>query len=400
MRVLAVNCGSSTLKFDVLELAEDSAAPARRLAHGLIDRVGGPSVVSFEAESGTATRQARAVPDLAAAVREAVDSLRGAGLMQLVDAVGHRIVHGGARFHEPVLIDDAVLRAIEAVGALAPLHNPPALAALGAARAIVGPELPMVATFDTAFFAGLPAVAATYALPRDLAAKHGLRRYGFHGLAHRYMVERFRSLRPDISLPRLVTFQLGNGCSVTASRDGRPLDTSMGFTPLEGLVMGTRSGDLDPALPLFIAEREGLAPADVESLLNRRSGLLGMSGRSPDMRDLLHAAAAGDERAALAVEVFCYRARKYLGAYLAVLSGADGIVFGGGIGENSAEVRARICDGMAWAGIELDSGRNAAALGAETRVSSDAASVDVWVVAVDEASIIAQDVASCLAAAG
>jgi acetate kinase len=212
------------------------------------------------------------------------------------------------------------------------------------------------------------------------------------------MVQRFRRLRPEIEGPRLVTLQLGNGCSAAASVDGRPLDTSMGFTPLEGLIMGTRSGDVDPSLPLFLSEKEGLSTAEVASLLNTRSGLLGLSGRSHDMRDLLTAAAAGDQRSELAVAAFCYRVKKYLGAYLAALGGADAVIFGGGIGENSADVRRRVCDGMEWAGLELDAGLNAAASGRETKLAKDSSRVEAWTVTVDEAAVIARDAYDCLKA--
>lgn len=397
MRILTINCGSSSLKFDLFELpagTQGGGSPAR-IASGAIERVGGESVASLRVGEAPAQRRRRPLSDHAAAMEEAFRLLRQRGLLQGLDAAGHRVVHGGPELQRATLIDATALLSIRRASEQAPLHNAPALAAIEAARAALGPDLPMVASFDTSFFASLPPVARTYALPRDLNQRLGIRRYGFHGLAHRHMVARFRQLCPDVASPRLVTFQLGNGCSMTASRDGVALDTSMGFTPLEGLVMGSRSGDLDPALPLYIAEREGLSPEDVEALLNRRSGLLGLAGRS-DMRDLLAAARAGDEGARLAIDLFCYRARKYLGAYLAVLGGCDGIVFGGGIGENSAEVRRGICGGMAWAGIELDEGRNAAA-GPEALISREGSAVQVWVVAVDEAVEIARDTAACLA---
>ncbi len=322
--------------------------------------------------------------------------LDDAGLAKGIEAVGHRVVHGGARFVSPSLIDDDVIGGIEAASELAPLHNKPALAAIDAARTHFGASTPMVATFDTAFFADLPDVAATYALPRDLTQRLGIRRFGFHGLAHRYMVERFRALRPEVQRPRLVTLQLGNGCSATASLDGRPLDTSMGFTPLEGLIMGTRSGDLDPALPLLIAEKEGLSTQEVDALLNTRSGLLGISGRSRDMRDLIEASGKGDAAADLAVRAFCYRVTKYIGSYLAVLGGADAIVFGGGIGEHSIEVRRSVCRALEWAGLQLDEAANAGVGAEDHRISSAGSPMEAWIVHVDEAIVIARDVASCL----
>jgi acetate kinase len=313
-----------------------------------------------------------------------------------VDAIAHRGVHGGPRFHAAVRIDDDVVRAIEQASELAPLHNGPALEAIRAARGVFATGVPMVAAFDTSFFADLPDVAREYALPQDVRDKLQIRRYGFHGLAHRYMIERYRALRPDVARPRLVTLQLGSGCSATASLDGRPLDTSMGFTPLEGLIMGTRSGDIDPMLPLLLAEQGGMSVNEVEALLNKKSGLLGLSGRSNDMRDLQTAAAEGDAAAGLALRAFCYRIVKYIGAYMAVLAGADAIVFGGGIGERSAEVRAAVCDAFAWCGLELDAALNSSVGDDDTFISAAGARLEALVVRVDEASVIARDVLQVL----
>jgi acetate kinase len=282
--------------------------------------------------------------------------------------------------------------AIEAASELAPLHNRPALEAIKASRKVLGDTLPMVAAFDTSFYAGLPDVAREYALPRDVRERLQVRRYGFHGLAHRYMIERYRALRPAVTSPRLVTLQLGSGCSATASRDGVPLDTSMGYTPLEGLVMGTRTGDIDPMLPLLLVEHAGMSVDEVEALLNTKSGLLGLSGRSNDMRALQEAASGGDRDAELAIGVFCYHVQKYIGAYLAVLGGADAIVFGGGIGERSAEVRRRVGSAFAWSGLEVVETRNAAVGDDDAFISSDASKMEALVVHVDEATVIARDV--------
>jgi acetate kinase len=307
------------------------------------------------------------------------------------------VVHGGDRFVEPTLIDDEVIDAIEGLGELAPLHNEPSLRAIRAVRAALGPSLPMVAVFDTAFHHTLPERAWRYAIPQELAAKHHIRRYGFHGLAHRYMTERYAAITATpLSRVRLVTLQLGNGCSATAVDGGRSVDTSMGLTPLEGLMMGTRCGDVDPSLVGFLARREAADVGEVEGWLNTRSGLVGVSGRSRDMRELLQAEQQGDARAALAVDMFCYRIKKYIGAYLAVLGGADAVVFGGGIGENASEVRARICAGLDWCGLILDQGRNARAVGFEDRISAPEAKVHAYVIPVDEAGLIAGDTVSCL----
>lgn len=403
MRVLAVNCGSSTFKFSVLDVLEGGPlGEEQRLAEGIVDRIGGRAEIRFTSAGGMALRRSLEVTDHATAAQQVMRWLRSIGLMGPggIEAIGHRVVHGGGLFLEPVLIDDRVLAAIEGAAGLAPLHNAPALGAIRAARA-VDEGLPMVATFDTAFHRTLPDRAAQYAIPLELAAKHGIRRYGFHGLAHRYMVERYAYItsRP-VQEVRLITMQLGNGCSIAAVEGGRSVDTSMGFTPLEGLVMGTRCGDVDPSLAGYLAHREGVSVEEVEGWLNTRSGLLGLSGRSADMRELLQAEAQGDSRAALAVEAFCYRARKYLGAYLVVLGGADAVILGGGIGENAPAVRERICAGMGWCGLELDRGRNARTVGSEGRISRDGSRIDVYVIPVDEAAVIARDTVRCLRRGG
>jgi acetate kinase len=312
-------------------------------------------------------------------------------------AVGHRVVHGGPDFVEPTLVDERVIDAIEAMRYLAPLHNEPSLKAIRAARAILDDALPMVAVFDTAFHAGMPEHSSCYAIPRKLAEKHHIRRYGFHGLAHRYMTERYALMnKKALEQVKLVTLQLGNGCSAAAIDKGRSVDTSMGFTPLEGLMMGTRSGDVDPHLPGFLVKREGVNIDEAESWLNTKSGLLGVSGLSQDMRELLRAESQGDENAALAVEMFCYRVKKQIGAYLAALDGAEAVTFGGGIGENSPPVRSRICAGMQWFGMDIDENRNNTMTGIEGKISTDDAKIQVYVIPVDEAVMIARDTVDCL----
>jgi acetate kinase len=308
--------------------------------------------------------------------------------VEAVAAVAHRVVHGGARLTAPCRIDDTVAAEIERLAPLAPLHNPRALEWIRACRALFGAETAQVAVFDTAFYAALPEVAATYALPRALCARHGIRRYGFHGIAHQAMWRRWCELRPDLRAGgRVISLQLGAGCSITAIREGQAVDTSMGFSPLEGLVMATRSGDVDPGLLLFLQHAEGLTPERMEGLLNEESGLLGLSGVSGDMRALLDADDAG---ARLAVDVYCYRARKYIGAYLAALGGADAILFGGGVGEHAPEVRAQILTGLDGLGIVLDADANRAAVGAERCISHPSSAAGMWVIPVDEAVILAQ----------
>ena len=385
MNVLAVNCGSSSLKWALLD-AENLV-----LAEGTID-VAGRGVGSSSAPVATDRDGRPAFRDHTAAAEHVIAALDQLGLRSRVEAVGHRIVHGGNHFAAPVAVDEAVLAAIEESAALAPLHNRPALDALRAIRAALA-GVPTVATFDTAFHRTMPAAAAIYPVDPELTDRHGIRRYGFHGLAHRSMAERYAALSGRVG-GRLVTMQLGGGCSAAAIHDGRSLDTSMGLTPLEGLMMGTRSGDVDPSLAGTLARAELVAVEVAEDWLVHRSGLLGVSGRSADFSELL--AATDDERAQLAVDMFCHRARKYLGAYLAVLGGADAVVFGGGIGEHVPEARRRICAGMDWCGLRIDDDRNRAATGGDARISADDATIEAWVVAVDEQRLIAADTRSAL----
>jgi acetate kinase len=401
MKILVINCGSSTLKFQVVQVENAATAHSyeRRLADGIVDGVDGRATLKFSAEDGESLTADAAVADHGEAARRLLEWLDGIGLLgsEGVEAVGHRVVHGGDRFVEPTPIDDEVIAAIEALSDLAPLHNAPALTVIKAARAALGATVPMVATFDTAFHRSLPERAYRYAIPAELAERHSVRRYGFHGLAHRYMVQRFSEITATpVEETKLITLQVGAGCSATAVDGGRSVDTSMGFTPLEGLMMGTRSGDLDPSLAGFLACREDVSAEEVEAWLNTRSGLLGVSGRSGDMRELLEAERQGDTRASLALDMFCYRVRKYIGAYLAVLEGADAIIFGGGIGENAPEVRARICAGMGWCGLTVDPHRNTGAVGAEARISSEGSRPQAYVIPVDEAVIIARDTVDCL----
>ncbi|HET6764258.1 MAG TPA: acetate kinase [Longimicrobiaceae bacterium] len=403
MNILVLNVGSSSLKFQVVRTDEALLAGDgdERLARGQIERIGGEAVWSFRAGDGALERGATALRDHRAAVefllRWIVSPESGVPIAGVgeIGAAGHRVVHGGERFVRSVRIDDQVLRGIEETTELAPLHNPANLRGIMAVRAVLGAGVPQVAVFDTAFHHTLPDHAFLYAIPYSLYRRHRVRRYGFHGTSHRYVAYRWRHLaqRPREGT-RLVTLHLGNGCSACAIRDGDSVDTSMGFTPLEGLVMGTRSGDLDPAILDYVAAKEGLSLPEVESLLNKQSGLLGISGLTNDMRELLAEADEHDDRRArLAVEIFCYRARKYVGSYLAALGGADAIVFAGGIGENAPRVRAKILQGMEWAGIQVDAALNDGHTGGrEGRISPPGGSgPEVWVIPTDEELLIARD---------
>ena len=359
MIVLTVNTGSTSVKLAAYQAdpgSGEAGPPSRRLA----------------------------ARHLTGAGLDPVAALRGfLGEMQRhPTAIVHRVVHGGTRFTGPALIDDAAREAISRLSELAPLHNPVAVRWIDAARQVVGADVTQVAAFDTAFFSGLPPVAAQYALPPELGVQLGIRRYGFHGLAHQAMWQRWCELEPRLPAGgKLVTVQLGGGCSMAALDGGRPLDTSMGFSPLEGLVMATRSGDIDAAIVPYLERQLGVSGEKVVEMLNERSGLAGVAGNPADPQALLE---SGTDQARLAVELYCYRARKYLGAYFTVLGGCDGIAFGGGVGEHVAEVRARILTGLEWAGIEVDRAANQAARGSESRISAAGSRARVWVIPVDE----------------
>lgn len=411
MNILVLNCGSATVKFQLIATSLEHIASNtdRRLARGIIERIGGEAVLTLEAAGHEPARSTAALRDTAAAVefiiRWACSPESGIAELQSVadiHAVGHRVVHGGERFTHSVLITDEVLRGIEDCIDLAPLHNPTNIKGILATRAVFGSGLPEVAVFDTAFHQTLPDYAYLYALPYQLYRRHRIRRYGFHGTSHRYVAYRYRQLR-EIAREQtnVITLHLGNGCSIAAIRAGNSVDTSMGLTPLEGLVMGTRSGDLDPAIVDFVAAKEGLTAQEVETLLNKQSGLLGISGLTNDMRELLaEASENNDRRARLAIEIFCYRARKYVGAFLAAVGGADAIIFTGGIGENSAEVRTKICAGLEWMGVKLDAERNAAHCnGREGLISGDDSTVAVYVIPTDEELLIARDTFRCVTGA-
>ena len=305
-------------------------------------------------------------------------------------AVTHRIVHGGRSLTRTQIVGAEEEAQIERLGDLAPLHNPPALRWLRAARDAF--DVPQIAAFDTAFFADLPAVAARYALPPQLAEANGIRRYGFHGLAHAFMWRRWTQLQPDGAAARILTLQLGGGCSITATAAGRPLDTSMGFTPAEGLVMATRPGDLDPNVLLHLHRHAGMEADALDHLVNGGSGLKAMAGTS-DLRELL---GRNDAAARGAVDLYCYRIRKYVGAHLAVLGEAEAIVFGGGVGENAPAIRRRVLEGMDWCGISIDGAANDAAVGTEARVSAPDSTLQIWVVPVDEAAFMADETADLL----
>jgi len=407
MNILVLNSGSSSLKFQIIATDLDRIRTDTdvRLLRGEVDRIGGEAVVTIQKGDGPKQTLTASLRDISAAldyvVRWVASPEAGiAGIKSVSDihVVGHRVVHGGELFSDSVLITDEVLRGIESCIELAPLHNPTNLRGIRAIHDLLGHQMPQVAVFDTAFHHSLPEHSYLYAIPYHLYLRYKIRRYGFHGISHRYVAHRYRLLR---GIPReqanLVSLHMGNGCSAAAIRGGASMDTSMGMTPLEGLVMGTRSGDVDPAILSLIAAKEGIPLNEVETLLNKQSGLLGISGLTNDMRALLgEIHEHGDRRARLAVDIFCYRARKYIGAYLAAMGGADAIVFTGGIGENAPEIRAGICEGLQWAGLTLDAGKNNAVAGKESVISKEGSSLAAYVIPTDEELLIARDAVRCM----
>jgi acetate kinase len=402
VNILVLNAGSSTVKFQLVRTDQQcmAADADERLARGQVERIGGAAIFTYRAGDAPAVTGTAPIRDHRAAVEHILAWLADERSQVPIDsigeirAVGHRVVHGGERFVHSVPIDDDVLRGIEANIDLAPLHNPHNLRGIQAVRAVLGSGIPQVAVFDTAFHHTLPEHAYLYAIPYSLYRRYRLRRYGFHGTSHRYVAFRYRKLTGRTrEETRIITLHLGNGASACAIRRGDSVDTSMGFTPLEGLVMGTRSGDLDPAILDYLASKEGLTLPEIESLLNKQSGLLGISGLTNDMRELLAEADEHDDRRAwLAIEIFCYRIRKYVGAYLAALGGADAVVFTGGIGENSPAIRAQVCRGLEWAGLTLSEERNRELVrGREGRVSEDGCRLEAWAIPTDEELLIARD---------
>ncbi len=390
MKVLVLNCGSSSIKYQVFAMPEGEV-----LAKGLVQRIGGgESEIRQHAPTGD---RGRTVPiaDHGEGLRLVVELLTDGADAPLHDvaaigAVGHRVVHGGEHFTETVIIDDQVIEAIEAHVGLAPLHNPPNLLGIRVARSLL-PEVPQVAVFDTAFHQTMPPRAFLYAIPRPLYAEQGIRRYGFHGTSHRYVAARAAELlgRP-LSETNLITCHLGNGASVAAIENGRSIDTSMGLTPLEGLVMGTRSGDIGAGV-VFHLLRGGHTVDEVDRILNQQSGLLGLSGESNDVRELVDLVEGGHQDAEQALDVFAYRLRKYIGGYLAVLGRLDALVFTAGVGENSPLVRERTCVGLEALGLSIDRDRNVAARGVEADISSAGSRSRILVVPTDEEKLIARD---------
>ena len=390
MNVLVINCGSSSLKFQLIE-----AQSEKLIAKGICERIGiEGSQICYTPAGGTKEVTVSPMKDHTDAIRLVLAALTNekTGVVKdlsEIGAVGHRIVHGGEKFSEATIIDDEVLKAIAECNDLAPLHNPANLIGIEAVKKLM-PDTPMVAVFDTAFHQTMPKKAFLYGLPISYYEKYKIRRYGFHGTSHSYVSKKAAEvLGKNYDDLKIIVCHLGNGASVSAVDHGKCVDTSMGLTPLEGLIMGTRSGDMDPAVATFIMAKENLYPKDMDNILNKKSGLLGISGVSNDMRNL-EEEKGKNPRAALAIKMFCYRIKKYIGSYMAVLGHVDGIVFTGGIGENAPEIRWQILEGMEELGIKVDSAKNSKARGC-ANFEKDGASIKLYVIATDEEKAIALD---------
>jgi acetate kinase len=409
MNVLVLNCGSSSLKFQVIEtdIEKMHQDADELLARGAIENIGSQCLIKLDSTHGRAERTAKPLRSHREAIdyvlrwlispNAGVDGIRGLGD---IHAVGHRVVHGGEKFSQSVIIDPEVLKGIEDCIELASLHNPANLSGVTAVTELLGTAVPQVAVFDTAFHADMPATSYLYALPYQYYRRHKIRRYGFHGTSHRYVAYRFRKMKSITKEQvRIITLHLGNGCSACAISEGKSVMTSMGMTPLEGLVMGTRCGDVDPALLEHISRKEGMDFVELNGMMNKQSGLLGISGLTNDMRELLEEELeCGDRRASLAIDLFCQRVKKYIGAYLGILGGADAVIFTGGIGENSPQVRARILSGLDDVfGMPLDEAKNAKACGGyEGAITADGARLEAIVIPTNEELLIARDTIRCI----
>jgi acetate kinase len=392
MKIIVLNCGSSSIKYQLFDMTKKVA-----IAKGLVDKIGlHGSYIQHEDHKGESVKLDGEIVDHQVGIEYVLGILKSKKRGSLksfneIDAVGHRVVHGGEKFHDSVMINDEVIAKIDEVSDLAPLHNPPNLKGILAIKELL-PEVPQVSVFDTAFHQTMPQYAYMYAIPYPLYLKYGLRRYGFHGTSHRYVSRRAGEiLNKDIRGLNIITCHLGNGASIAAVQSGKSVDTSMGLTPVEGLIMGTRTGDLDLGVLMYIMKKEEIGPQTTNTLINKFSGMLGVTGVSSDMREIDEEAKKGNERAALGLEMYHYRVRKYIGAYAAAMGGVDVIVFTGGIGENAPYTRNEICKHFEFLGLNLEPSKNNGLKGKEAVISSDSSKVTVMVVPTNEELMIAED---------
>ncbi len=399
MDILALNCGSSSVKYQLFNWDEK-----RVIAKGIVERVTiSDSFIKHEVPGKDAYKEEHECPDHKVAIDLIIRTLTSkehgvVGSMEEISAVGHRVVHGGEKFTCSVQINQEVLDAIREVQHLAPLHNPPNISGIEAAQAVL-PNVPHIAIFDTAFHQSMPPHAYMYPLPYDWYEEYGVRRYGFHGTSHLYVSKRAAlKLGKPIEECKIITLHIGNGVSHTAIAGGKSIDTSMGLTPLEGAMMGTRCGDIDPAIPPFIMDQEGCTPREIDSILNKKSGLLGITGRFTDRRDVIEQAAAGDERCQLALDVESYRIKKYIGAYAAALGGVDAVVFTAGVGENAGLIRQKALENLEYMGIVIDKEKNLTTFSkhGETEISAPDSAVKVFVIPTNEELVFVEDVVAIL----
>lgn len=391
MKVLVVNCGSSSIKYQLFNMSDESV-----LAKGLVERIGLEGAVLTHQPAGKDKVVITGdISNHSVGIKLVLEALTDANhgviaSMKEIVAVGHRVVHGGEKFADSVLITPDVMRALEECIEMAPLHNPPNILGINACAELM-PGVPQVGVFDTAFHQTMPKAAFLYGLPYEAYEKYGVRRYGFHGTSHKYVSQRAAEMMGQhMSNLRIITCHLGNGSSLAAIKYGKAIDTSMGFTPLEGLVMGTRCGEIDPAIIPFLMKKEGMTPDQMDEYLNKKSGVLGISGVSSDFRDIENAAGEGNERAQLALDVFAYKVRKYVGGYVASMGGVDAIVFTAGLGENSIEMRDKICNGLEYLGTRIDHEKNNVR-GKAQEISVDGAKVKIFVIPTNEELVIARD---------
>ncbi len=391
MKVLVINAGSSSLKYQLIDMESETA-----IAKGICERIGIGGKITHKTSDGREVSYEVNFPTHKEAFEELTKVLTSGeaaviGSLEEINAIGHRVVHGGEKYTESVLINEEVLDVIAEVSDLAPLHNPPILEAIKACRKVFAESVPQVAVFDTAFHQTVPKEAYIFPIPYEYYEKYHIRRYGYHGTSHRFVSARLaKLLNKSLSELKIITCHLGNGSSITAIDGGRSVDTTMGFTPLDGLIMGTRSGCIDPSIVGFLAEKENLSAQQIVDILNKKSGYLGLSGITSDQRDLRTAAAEGNQRAKLATDIQQYQIRKYIGAYAAAMGGVDAVVFTGGIGENDTEVREQACKNMEYMGIIFDAEANKIR-GKEVRISTDDSRVQVWAIPTNEELLIARD---------
>jgi acetate kinase len=395
MKVLVINCGSSSLKYQLFDMKDQKA-----IAKGLVERIGlETGMLKHQPLNKDKVEISESIPNHKVAVKMMLDALlhEDYGVITKLDeisAVGHRVVHGAEKFSGSVKIDDEVMKVLNDCASIAPLHNPPNIIGIEAARELL-PDVPMVGVFDTAFHQTMPAYAYIYGIPYELYEKYSIRRYGFHGTSHKYVsIKAAEFLDRPIEELKMVTLHLGNGSSITAVKNGKSIDNSMGFTPLEGVIMGTRCGSIDPAIVSFLMEKEGIYLKEIDNYLNKKCGVYGISGVSSDFRDLESAAEEGNQRAKLALDVFAYQIKRYIGGYAAAMNGLDVIVFTGGIGENSILVRKMICDQMDYLGIKIDDAKNNIR-GKQADISADG-KTKVLVIPTNEELMIALDTVSLI----